>query len=291
MDDEDQHLFHAREIARSLGYEIDDSDNNTIEIVESQNYDAGTHGDSNPSNLVQTKNKAQGAKKKSTLKSKISAMKQRKQKIEKWFRIAKIVFTIYMSIIGMVSFSLFILEESLQTAMFSTWAAKNAGDWDLIIDANIFFKKTVNVMVRMNNLVGWLNPFSYVAYNAYGEATDEIILANESQLACFAPELLSERRIPITIHMKIKELTFNGDGSIMVYSFKFRVLLSKEMMSDKATFLPRLAFNKDGSLDAGSTIVVSGTVRALHDGAAKPGEQFLIIPTSVSSPKRYLQNQ
>lgn len=288
MDDKEQHLFHAREIARSLGYEIDDSD--LEEVKPEQKPDgAGKYEDSTPSNLVQTKNKAQSAKKKLTLKSKISAMKQRKQKIEKWFRIAKIVFTVYMAMIGMVSFSLFILEESLQTAMFSTWAAKNAGDWDLIIDANIFFKKTVNVMVKMNNYVGWLNPFSYVAYDSYGEATNEIILANESQLACFAPELLSERRIPITIHMKIKELTFNGDGSIMVYSFKFRLFLSKEMLSDKATFLPCLAFNEAGSLDVGSTIVVSGTVRALHDGAAKPGEQFLIIPTSVKSTKPYLK--
>ena len=36
---------------------------------------------------------------------------------------------VYISVTGLVTFSLFICEESIQTAMFGTWPAQDAGDW------------------------------------------------------------------------------------------------------------------------------------------------------------------
>ena len=39
-----------------------------------------------------------------------------------------------LSILGIVTFSLFILEEAVQVTIFGTWPAQNAKDWDLVLE-------------------------------------------------------------------------------------------------------------------------------------------------------------
>ena len=132
---------------------------------------------------------------------------------------AKTFLMIYLATAGLVSFSLFILEEALQTAMFSTWAAKDAKDWQLVLEANRFFKETNRSMLKINKYFGWINPFSYMAYDAYGAATQHIILSNESQIACFAPELLIQGQDVVTLNLKIRSKGYDYITEIEMIDF------------------------------------------------------------------------
>lgn len=132
---------------------------------------------------------------------------------------AKTLLMIYLATAGLVSFSLFILEEALQTAMFSTWAAKDAKDWQLVLEANRFFKETNRSMLKINKYFGWINPFSYMAYDAYGAATQHIILSNESQIACFAPELLIQGQDVVTLNLKIRSKGYDSVSGVAMVDF------------------------------------------------------------------------
>ena len=144
---------------------------------------------------------------------------------------AKTLLMIYLATAGLVSFSLFILEEALQTAMFSTWAAKDAKDWQLVLEANRFFKETNRSMLKINKYFGWLNPFSYTAYDAYGSATQYIILSNESQIACFAPELLIQGQDVVTLNLKIRSKGYDHvNGLEMIDLVQFCLYSSTKLV-------------------------------------------------------------
>ena len=163
----------------------------------------------------------------------------------KYMTMLKTVFTIYLAITGLVTFSLFILEESLQTAMFSTWAAKDASDWALVMKANIFFKKTNWTMGKINDVFGWINPFSYKAYDAYHEATNFVIKANEAQIANFEPELFVYYDEPVFLHLRLSTIEDSGTYKILVFG-KFCVQYREDM------YLPSI----------GETIEFNGKVSA-----------------------------
>jgi len=113
-------------------------------------------------------------------------------------RIALSVLALYLSASGLVTFSLFIIEESIQTAMFGTWQASDAGDWwtvkfaaDRISDANR--------LLRMINIAGgWIQPLSFLAYRSYGRATEAYLAALEAKLLAKAPELFVGRIVTVS---------------------------------------------------------------------------------------------
>ena len=113
-------------------------------------------------------------------------------------RIALSVLALYLSASGLVTFSLFIIEESIQSAMFGTWQASDAGDWwtvkfaaDRISDANR--------LLRMINIAGgWIQPLSFLAYRSYGRATEAYLAALEAKLLAKAPELFVGRIVTVS---------------------------------------------------------------------------------------------
>lgn len=161
------------------------------------------------------------------------------------------IITLYLSIAGFITFSLFILEESLQTAMFSTWAAKDAQDWALVMKANRFFEKTNKTMDLVNRYFGWINPFSYKAYNAYHDATRYVINANDAQIANFEPALLSNFDDNVFLHLKINQITNDHDNVILI-SGKFKIQYQNFM------YMPSV----------GETIEFYGKIKAVHGSAS-----------------------
>ena len=135
---------------------------------------------------------------------------------------------LYLSIAGFVTFSLFILEESLQTAMFSTWAAKDAQDWALVMKANRFFEATNETMYKINKWFGWVNPFSYRAYDAYHGATQFVINANDAQIANFEPMLFVGFNDNIFLHIKITQI-LRQDSGIVLLSGRFMIEFNNNM--------------------------------------------------------------
>jgi len=87
-------------------------------------------------------------------------------------RIRKILtgIMIYLFIISTATFACFILEEAGQVFIWSTWPAQDAGRWDLVkngLDGIENCRKTLNIV---NNTFGWLNPFAFVSYRAFGKS-------------------------------------------------------------------------------------------------------------------------
>jgi len=102
-----------------------------------------------------------------------------------------------ITIMGIVTFSLFILEEAMQTIMFGTWAAQDANDYNLVligIDTN---RKINRVLKIMTYTCGWIQPFAFVAYRQYAISMDYYIAALEAKVLTKAPEVMMGRKISI----------------------------------------------------------------------------------------------
>ena len=87
-------------------------------------------------------------------------------------RIKKIlsIVMIYLFLVSIIVFSLFILEESGQVFIWSTWPAQDANRWDLVkngLDGIEYCRKTMNTI---NYSLGWLNPFAFVSYRAFAKS-------------------------------------------------------------------------------------------------------------------------
>jgi hypothetical protein len=105
---------------------------------------------------------------------------------------------IYISVTGLVTFSLFILEESIQTAMFGTWPAQDARDWR-VVQFGIQRIREANVMLKtVNYCFGWIQPLAFIAYRAYGRSTDAYIAGMEAKLFAYAPELFDGKEVIVT---------------------------------------------------------------------------------------------
>jgi len=112
-------------------------------------------------------------------------------RIKSWFK----GFMVYLTIAGLISFACFMLEESFQTVMFGSWAAKDAKRWDIVFDAVNLNCKIVRTLKIVNYGIGWVNPLSFISYRAYGQAGDFWIAAVESEVLAKQPELFENREI------------------------------------------------------------------------------------------------
>jgi len=112
-------------------------------------------------------------------------------RIREWFK----GFMVYISIAGLISFACFMLEESFQTVMFGSWAAKDARRWDIVLDAVDLNRKIIRTLKIVNYSIGWVNPLSFVSYRAYGQAGDYWIKAIESEVLAREPSLMENRKV------------------------------------------------------------------------------------------------
>jgi hypothetical protein len=128
------------------------------------------------------------------------------------FKTVLVAIGTYLSIVGLVTFSLFILEESLQTIMFSTWAAKDARRWDLVMEACDKSRAINAAMKSINRYAGWIQPLSWFAYASYGEATESYLAALEAEILAHDPKLFAGRHIDFP--MRVSRKSKLPDGSV-----------------------------------------------------------------------------
>lgn len=103
------------------------------------------------------------------------------------------VLAIYISVTGLVTFSLFILEESLQTAMFGTWPAQDAKDWELVRFGCDRMRDANRMLKAINYSVGWIQPVAFLAYKDFSESADSYIQGLEARVFANAPEVFKGR--------------------------------------------------------------------------------------------------
>ena len=109
------------------------------------------------------------------------------------------IFAVYLSVCGIFGFSMFIMEESQQVVMFSTWQSIDCNDWPTVKASIVMmegFNKTLNFI---NYSGGWLNPLCFLSYRAYYKATAQYIHALRSKALAHAPELFVGEKVTLTI--------------------------------------------------------------------------------------------
>ena len=127
-----------------------------------------------------------------------------------------------LTIVGVVTFSMFILEESLQTIMFGTWAAQDAKNWKHVLRGADAMEYTNKWLKRITNWFGWINPFAFVSYRHYAEATDYYIESLRQKVLINAPHLLEGREVEMEFR-PVQTTTTETEGLFILRSGRFHV--------------------------------------------------------------------
>ena len=98
-----------------------------------------------------------------------------------------------VTILGLITFSLFIIEEAFQTIMFGTWPAQDAGDWDTVLEGTDLMEKAVFTMNVINYTCGWFQPLAFIAYRSYGKAARYYIKALRIKAFAMSPQSFDGR--------------------------------------------------------------------------------------------------
>jgi hypothetical protein len=122
---------------------------------------------------------------------------------------------LYLTIAGMITFSLFILEEAFQTAMFGTWPAQDAGRWDLVKTGCDTMEGFVLTMEIVNYSVGWFQPLAFVSYRAYAKSARSYIKGLRAKAIMNSPVLFVGEDIDMTF--EIKSIQNTKDGYLLRY--------------------------------------------------------------------------
>lgn len=132
-----------------------------------------------------------------------------------------------LSIMGLITFALFILEEAMQTIMFGTWAAQDAGDWALVMAGCKSNRKINRILKIVNYSVGWIQPFAFIAYKSYGEAMDFYIESLERKVLKREPGLFLGRELTLIIQPVNQRKTAGG---YLVKTKSGLLVISPEML-------------------------------------------------------------
>ena len=85
----------------------------------------------------------------------------------KAFTLKKVVTT--LAVLWGLSFSLFMIEEAIQTSMFSTFMLQEVNDYERLYQRAVAMETMGKTGSTLNNLIGWVNPFMWIGYNLYFE--------------------------------------------------------------------------------------------------------------------------
>jgi hypothetical protein len=113
----------------------------------------------------------------------------------------KIVFA-YIGISSLIIFPSFILEEAIQTTIFSVWPSQDVGQWRTVATGCSLMENINRSLKIVTYSVGWINPLAFMSYRAYGQATDQYITALRSKVAFHAPEMLAGKRISLMVQVR-----------------------------------------------------------------------------------------
>ena len=122
-----------------------------------------------------------------------------------------------VTILGLITFSLFILEEAFQTVMFGTWPAQDAQDWDTVMAGTDLMEGIITTLNVVNYACGWLQPLAFIAYRSYGKAGRFYIKGLRSKVFARSPKSFKNREHEFIFHPK---RIVNGalvNGKITIY--------------------------------------------------------------------------
>jgi len=132
---------------------------------------------------------------------------------------------IIISMMGIITFSLFITEESFQTIMFGTWPAQDAKEWRIVKRGIIGMEAAITTMKVINWGFGWLQPFGFFAYNSYIRASEFYVDGLSAKVFAYCPECFNGEEVEFTFRpQRIDDGT--GISGTLVVSYPNSVLPS-----------------------------------------------------------------
>lgn len=131
---------------------------------------------------------------------------------------------IYLTIAGLSSFAMFIIEESFQTVMFGTWQAVACQDWALVKKGAVTMKGINRSLKAVNYSTGWVNPLSFLSYYDYGIASEYYIEALNANIFANDPGVFDGE--VVTFRFKPDEMENKADGQVVLRNRNIEVLTS-----------------------------------------------------------------
>jgi hypothetical protein len=130
---------------------------------------------------------------------------------------------IVVSLLGVITFSLFIVEEAFQTVMFGTWAAKSAQDWPTVLAGADLMADINSVLYTMVCTVGWMQPLAFISYKLYSQASDYYIRALLAEIFAHEPKLLVNRVVQLSV--RISSIRKLSGGLIRCDAKRFYIIV------------------------------------------------------------------
>ena len=142
----------------------------------------------------------------------------------KGLKVTLTTFLAFITLFGVIGFSLFILEESSQTIMFSMWQAIPAKRWDIAMDGVELMNNVNNTGKAINIAVGWINPLSFVSYKAFHKSTDHYIKALSARIFANEPTFFIGKKVSFTFTPK--SVKHQADGTYLLTNGRIHVIVS-----------------------------------------------------------------
>ena len=160
-----------------------------------------------------------------------------------------------LSILGIVTFSLFILEEAVQVTIFGTWPAQNAKDWDLVLEGCDTIDSINQTIKILNCSIGWIQPFAFVSYRAYSKATDYYVQALRKKVLANAPECFEGKKVEFLFTPK--RIILDGN---QVRLINCRIVVITDKIPEARKLLVSGILQKQGNL----LVIKTDSIRPAH---------------------------
>lgn len=122
------------------------------------------------------------------------------------------IFGTYITLVGVVTFSQFIMEEAIQTAIWGTWPAQDAKQWHLVKDGIIVINSINSTLKFVTYAFGWVQPLAMLGYLNYVKATEYYIAGLNAKAFANAPDLYIGEHVKFTFYpqeIRNNELAIN----------------------------------------------------------------------------------
>jgi len=147
-----------------------------------------------------------------------------KNKPAKWLKIA----VLYLSIVGIISGSCFIIEEAIQTAIFANFSATDTHRYDLVLK-NINQIETINKRLRLiNSILMVIQPIAWFGYESFCSSTDLYVETLEAEIMAFEPDLLIGR--DVSIRFKYTRLKSINKDLVWAVGPKIKVMIRRDQI-------------------------------------------------------------
>lgn len=167
---------------------------------------------------------------------------------------------IFLSLLGAITFTLFILEESSQVVIFGTWPARSTRDFEHLLRGAELLSSINRAIRYVNYSIGWIQPLSFISYWKYSQALSYYTESLNKEILANSPELFIGKKV---------EITFTPQR-IIKEGAKFRLINGRICVISST--LPKTR-----------TIKITGTLR-------KEGDTLILIPDRISTCKKGEKN-